>query len=335
MIIRKLAPIFIILVSLSFTLSRGNLYSQSFKSEELTSKRAKRFEDVKKNLDVHLQNIANLESSINVLKEELKILNTTKEELIKGNAEAEVLDLVTKQRVIVEKRINILNETIRVRREIKDRAGYLSKTLEIASTLNGRNKKIKDEASLLPASQFEGLQKEVELLKAGLQASLSVVKEKETYLSTSKTYFDMSRLKIEEEKEELKDKLETVTSRKPSTQKEIYKIDKTKRSLESEIKLKDEKVNLLLAQTELARRNLQTAQIQRLNKQLEINIKAGIADILSKKFKEADLQRKEKEAEEKMVEFFFSSRRRHTRYISVTGVQTCALPIYYNRSSAL
>ena len=25
--------------------------------------------------------------------------------------------------------------------------------------------------------------------------------------------------------------------------------------------------------------------------------------------------------------FFFSSRRRHTKYISVTGVQTCALPI--------
>ena len=28
--------------------------------------------------------------------------------------------------------------------------------------------------------------------------------------------------------------------------------------------------------------------------------------------------------------FFFSSRRRHTRYISVTGVQTCALPISEN-----
>ena len=27
------------------------------------------------------------------------------------------------------------------------------------------------------------------------------------------------------------------------------------------------------------------------------------------------------------IYFFFSSRRRHTRYISVTGVQTCALPI--------
>ena len=30
----------------------------------------------------------------------------------------------------------------------------------------------------------------------------------------------------------------------------------------------------------------------------------------------------------KYIFFFFSSRRRHTRYISVTGVQTCALPIY-------
>ena len=28
--------------------------------------------------------------------------------------------------------------------------------------------------------------------------------------------------------------------------------------------------------------------------------------------------------------FFFSSRRRHTRYISVTGVQTCALPIFWS-----
>src|SRR3546814_7026136 len=29
--------------------------------------------------------------------------------------------------------------------------------------------------------------------------------------------------------------------------------------------------------------------------------------------------------------FFFSSRRRHTRCALVTGVQTCALPIYTNR----
>src|SRR3546814_9381299 len=30
-----------------------------------------------------------------------------------------------------------------------------------------------------------------------------------------------------------------------------------------------------------------------------------------------------------MVFFFFSSRRRHTRCALVTGVQTCALPIYH------
>ncbi|MHC4307595.1 MAG: mechanosensitive ion channel family protein [Planctomycetota bacterium] len=138
----------------------------------------------------------------------------------------------------------------------------------------------------------------MELLKAGLQATLLVVKEKETYLSTSKTSFDASRLKHEKEKKKLADKLKTFIRLKPSTQEESYKIDTTKRSLECEIKLKDEKVNLLLVRTELARRNLQIAQIQRLNKQLEINVRTGIADILSVKFKEEDLQRKEKEAEE-------------------------------------
>src|SRR3546814_8609114 len=30
-----------------------------------------------------------------------------------------------------------------------------------------------------------------------------------------------------------------------------------------------------------------------------------------------------------LCSFFFSSRRRHTRCALVTGVQTCALPIYY------
>src|SRR3546814_2441969 len=30
-----------------------------------------------------------------------------------------------------------------------------------------------------------------------------------------------------------------------------------------------------------------------------------------------------------VVDFFFSSRRRHTRCALVTGVQTCALPIYF------
>src|SRR3546814_8838844 len=36
-----------------------------------------------------------------------------------------------------------------------------------------------------------------------------------------------------------------------------------------------------------------------------------------------------------MVCFFFSSRRRHTRCALVTGVQTCALPIYVELREAL
>src|SRR3546814_3834803 len=36
-----------------------------------------------------------------------------------------------------------------------------------------------------------------------------------------------------------------------------------------------------------------------------------------------------------LVYFFFSSRRRHTRCALVTGVQTCALPIYSGRISAI
>ena len=297
MIIRKLAFTIIIFVSLSFILIEGDLSGQPLKTKEQTSKLAERYEEIKKGIDVHLQDVASLKSSISTLKEELKRFNITIEKLTDSNAEVEALDIFTKQKVIVEKRINTLNETIRVRTEIKDKAGYLAKELKAASTLTQRKKMIKDEAALLPASQFEGILKEVELLKAGLQASQSVVKEKETYLSTSKMAFKTSRLKLEKEKEKLSDKLKTVTKQKPSTQEESYNIDNTKRGLESEIKLKDAEVNLLLSQTELARRNLQTAQIQRLNKQLEIDVKAGITDILSGKFKEAKLQIKEKEDE--------------------------------------
>src|SRR3546814_15952111 len=36
-----------------------------------------------------------------------------------------------------------------------------------------------------------------------------------------------------------------------------------------------------------------------------------------------------------MIGFFFSSRRRHTRCALVTGVQTCALPIFTKRSPTI
>ena len=50
-------------------------------------------------------------------------------------------------------------------------------------------------------------------------------------------------------------------------------------------------------------------------------------ETLSDNENDNDKKRREKKREDKEKNFFFSSRRRHTRYISVTGVQTCALPI--------
>jgi len=271
---------------------------QTAEVEDLTAKLTNFLNDVEKILESHEQEITGLESNISILKEELKTLNATRERLIEDKAEGAVLELVTKQKGVIEDRINTLNEAVRVRTEITDVAGALGKELEVTPTLTKRKSQISEEAALLPASQFEGIQKEAELLKAGLEATLSEVKEKETYLLTSKTSLDASKIKLEEEKKKLKDKIKALTGQKPSTQEESRQIENRNLSLENEIELQDEKVNLLLIQIKLASLNLQLVELQKLNKQMEIDVKAGIAGILSNKFKEAEAQRKAKEAEE-------------------------------------
>jgi small-conductance mechanosensitive channel len=296
--IKKFASIIIIFVYISFSAFEAELYSQPMENGDLTSKRADLLENIKNILESHGQDVTNLESNISILKEELKALKTAREKLIEDKAEGAVLELVTKQKGVIEDRINTLDETIRVKMEMKGVAGALGKALEVTPTLTDKKNKISGDAALLPASQFESIQKETELLKARLEAILALVKEKETYLSTSKTSLDASKIKPEEEKKKLKDKLKALTIQKPSTQEESYRIENTRRSLESEIKLQDEKVNLLLIQTKLANLNLQSVKIQKLNAQLELDIKTGIAGILSQKFKEEEAQRKEKEAEE-------------------------------------
>ena len=59
---------------------------------------------------------------------------------------------------------------------------------------------------------------------------------------------------------------------------------------------------------------------------MKIYIKIG-ENKKGEKEKERKKKKKEKKKKKRKNKFFFSSRRRHTRYISVTGVQTCALPI--------
>ena len=299
MIIKKLSFAFIILFSFTcLTMSTVGHCDQTAEVEDLTAKRTNFLNDVEKILESHEQEITGLESNISILKEELKTLNATRERLIEDKAEGAVLALATKQKGVIEDRINTLDETVGVRTEITDVAGALGKALEVTPTLTKRESQISDEAALLPASQFESIQKETELLKARLEAILATVTEKETYLSTSKTSLDAAKIKLEEEKKNLRDKLKALTIQKPSTQEESYRVENMRRSLESEIKLQDEKVNLLLIQTKLASLNLQSVEIQKLNKQLEIDVKAGIAGILSNKFKEAEAQREAKEAEE-------------------------------------
>src|SRR3989338_2313404 len=299
MIIKKLSFAFIILFSFTcLTMSTVGHCDRSAEVEDLTAKLTNFLNYVEKILESHEQEITGLESNISILKEELKTLNATRERLIEDKAEGAVLELVTKQKGVIEDRINTLNEAVRVRTEITDVAGALGKELEVTPTLTKRKSQISEEAALLPASQFEGIQKEAELLKAGLEATLSEVKEKETYLLTSKTSLDASKIKLEEEKKKLKDKIKALTGQKPSTQEESRQIENRKLSLENEIELQDEKVNLLLIQIKLASLNLQLVELQKLNKQMEIDVNAGIAGILSNKFKEAEAQRKAKEAEE-------------------------------------
>ncbi len=293
--IRKAASVITILVSISFSMSDAELYGQPPEIKDIALKRTDLLEDIRKAIEGHGQDVTDLESNLNNLKEEL---NGTTEKLIENNAEGSILELARKRKNIIEERINTLNETVIVRKEITEVVGSLGKEVEVTSTLSDKKNRISHEAALLPTTQFESIQKETELLKARLEAILATVKEKETYLVTSKTSLDASRLKLDEEKKKLKDKLKTLKSQKPSTQEESYQIENRKRSIESEIKLQDEKVNLLLAQTELARLNLLYVQIQKLNKQMEIDIKSGVAGILSTKFKEAEEQRKAKEAEE-------------------------------------
>ena len=103
---------------------------------------------------------------------------------------------------------------------------------------------------------------------------------------------------IEDEKGKLQKEIEELVNQKAGTHDESILIDNKKRLLESEIKLRDDKIKLLFMQIELAKLEPQFAQVQRLNLELEKDIKIEISGILSLKFKEKEIQRKEKEAEE-------------------------------------
>ena len=171
MIIKKLLSAFIILFFFTcLTISTVGHCGQTAEVEDLTAIRTNFLNDVEGILGSHEQDIAQLESNLSILKEELKNLNTIEKELIDGHAEGDVLDLIQRQGDVLGERINTLNETRRIRVETREVAGIVEKELETMSTLSDRKGRISEEASLLPATQFAGIQKEVKLLEARLEA---------------------------------------------------------------------------------------------------------------------------------------------------------------------
>ena len=299
MIIKKLSFAFIILLFFTcLTISTVGHCGQTAEVEDLAAIRTSVLNDVDKILGGHDQDIAQLESDLNILKDVSGKLQTMEKTLIEGKIEGDVLDLTTRQQKILEERISILNETIQVRTEKTEIAVNMKKALEAATTLSGRKNKINEEASLLPGSQFESFQKEAELLEARLESILAKSREKEAHFQTTQSTNDALNSSHEEQKEKLLEEVEELVNQKPETEEESILVDNKKRLLENELKLLDDKIKLLFMQTELAKLEPQSAQVQRINLELEKDIKMEIAGILSLKFKEEEIQRKEKEAEE-------------------------------------
>ena len=195
MIIKKPLSTFIFLFSFTcLTISTVGHCGQTAEVEDLTAMRTNFLNDVEKILGSHEQDIAHLESNLSILKEELKKLNTIKKKLIDDKAGEDVLGLTKRHGDVLGERINTLNETKRIREETTEVAGNLEKELETMSTLSDRKNRISEEASLLPASQFKGIQKEVELLEVRLESILAKAKDKEAHLLTTQTTNDAAKL---------------------------------------------------------------------------------------------------------------------------------------------
>jgi len=84
---RKFTSIIIIFVYLSFGAYAAELYSQPAEIKDITSKRTEFLENTKDILESNGQDVTNLESDLNILKEELKTLKTTRDKLIEDKIE--------------------------------------------------------------------------------------------------------------------------------------------------------------------------------------------------------------------------------------------------------
>ncbi|GJQ57248.1 MAG: hypothetical protein SCALA701_00490 [Candidatus Scalindua sp.] len=295
---RKRLYIIFIFLSLSFVLPTYYLSGQPVDTTFSSSKQKIHHENIIKIIEGSDQDIAHFESRLSTLEEELKKLSLTEKKLIEEKAEIATIVLVAKQKDVLDENRDILNDIIRVRMEITEVADNIKEIIEETTTLSKRKNRINEEASLLTGSQFESFQKEVELLDASLESVLAKISEKEEQYESTQTTNDVLRLDHEEKKVNLLDRIAEFVSSRPVTEEEGNLIDKQKRILNNELKLRIDKIKLLSLQTELARLELQSAQEEIVNLELQKYINTEIVGILSQKFEAEEEERAEKEVEE-------------------------------------
>ncbi len=299
MIIKKLSFTFtIVLYSIFLTISAVGYCEQAAEVEDAAVNQEGLLDGVERIPGSHEQDIARLESELSSIEKLLEKLRTIERKQVDANDDGNVLDLIIKQEDILEIRINTISESIRVRSETTEVVNNIKKVLEAKPGLSEMQGSAYKDASLLPVSQLESVQKESVLLGARLESVLAMFRDKEANYLTIQSKNDTTRLSLEEEKEKLRDEAGELTDLKPEKREERSLIDRRKSLLKSEIRLRDDKIKLLAMQTELAKLRLQSVQVQRSNIEQERDIKAKIADILSLKFKEAEDERKKKEAED-------------------------------------
>ena len=299
MIIKKqLFTFTIVLYFILLTISSVGYCAQTLEVKDAEVNQEGLLEGVEKMLGSHEQDIALLESDLNSLKEVLEKLSIVEKKLIEGKGDDEALGLITKEEDILGNRINAISESIRARSETTEVANNLKKALEEKSSLSEMQNRVDKDALLLPVSQLESVQKESVLLEARLESILAMSRDREIDYLTMQSKNDAARLGLVGEKKQLQNEARKLTRLKPETHEGGTLIDSKKRILESELKLRDDKIKLLLMQTELAKLRSQSAQVQRSNVELERDIKTEIANILSLKFKGAEIEREKKAAEE-------------------------------------
>ena len=273
---------------------------QSVEENHLTEAQTEILSNAKTIISMHEQDISKLESNLNILKgkqNEIKVKEEYLSEQDLTEKEKELLNLVIKHKDIIEISIDTLKDVKTLRVELTNESHKLEKGLAVTGSLIGSVKRINEHALTLPASQYESLKMEVELLKVSLETLEATAKERSANLSDSNATMYVAKKTTEEEKRRLEDDLKITKNQEYSTPEEFELIKYKIRYYEDLINLQNEKAYLLVARNSLAKTRLDSIQTEIINVEAEIYIKSQIASILLVRYEEEEEKKKAIEAE--------------------------------------